>query len=142
MNPNSCSLNTSSCTLFLSLSSSSFPIFLDLSSCWLYLPFILPLFFLSSYVTLSWIYGYTCPIKHLSCHFSIIKVDFCGVFIVQASHLSFNEANIRQQHLINAEVTIMLDSMQYSACYSGMETEVASLVNLLISSWLGYHISG
>lgn len=141
MNPNSCSLNTSSCTLFLSLAllSQFFQTFHLVGFIFLLSS---PYSFFPAMYRLVGFMDILAPIKHLSCHFSIIKVDFWGVFIVQASHLSFNEANIRQQHLINAEVTIMLDSMQYSACYSGMETEVASLVNLLISSWLGYHISG
>ena len=30
-----------------------------------------------------------------SYYFLIVKIDFMGVFIIQTSHLSFNEANIR-----------------------------------------------
>ena len=79
-----------------------------------------PSSFLHSYCAFSdWMTESDCPIRHFSYHSLIRRKDFWDISIVQTNHSSFNVTNIRQEHLINVDVTITLGSISSSSCSSG-----------------------
>ena len=115
---------------------SRFPLLLTLSS--FYPPSLLLFQLCHSQLNLRRYLSHQTP----PCHFLIMKVDFWSVFIIQTSHSAFNEANIRQEQLINVEVTVTLDYALSFSHSSGIGTETKSLVNHLTNSQLGYYLSG
>ena len=90
---------------------------------------------------LSWIQRVTCPISTSSCHLLIIQIKFWGVSIIQASHLVFNMADIKQEELINAEMIVILGFASPS-CFSGMTSVEVSLIKHLAVPQVDYVSSG
>ena len=131
-----CSYYFFSLSLVLTCKFSRFPLLLTLSS--FYPPSLLLFQLCPSQLDLERYLSHQTP----PCHFLIMKVDFWSVFIIQASHSAFNEANIRQEQLINVEVTVTLDYALSFSHSQGIGTETKSLVNHLTTSQLGYYLSG
>ena len=132
---------TSSCSFFslflvVLYKFSGFPFLLALSS--FYSPPFPPFQLCLSQLNLGRYLSYqTSP-----CHFLIMKIDFWDVSIIQASHSVFNKVDIRQEQLINAEVTVTLGCASSSLRSSRMGIETEFAMNQLTASPLGYYISG
>ena len=63
-----------------------------------------------------WVLEEANPIRHFFPYFLIMKEVFWGVLTIQAYHSSFNLNDIRQEHLINVKVTIVLSSVSFFLC--------------------------
>ena len=89
--------NTSSCYFFFSLLFFFFDFSPDPLSCWLSPPFILlPSSFPAMYLLIGFVETLVLSDTFFY-HFLIIKADFWSVSIVQISHSTFNEVDIRYE---------------------------------------------
>ena len=98
---------------------------------------------LSSCSLSCWMSEGTSSIKHFFPYFAIMKKDFCGCSYF-LGHSSFNVIDIRYEHLINVEMTIVLGSMSFFLCpwwefWVELLSSPILLTFFLVEGILAYH---